>query len=83
KWIEQASTPTDIRPDYGYMNWYLNTGRERYPAAPESSVAFLGAGTNMIWIDPEHDLVAVVRWIDGQHAAGFVERLLAALEPPP
>ena len=47
--------------------------------APESSYSARGAGSNVIWIDPEHDLVTVVRWIDKPHLAGFVERVLASL----
>lgn len=38
------------------------------------------AGGNVIWIDPDHDLVAVVRWIDTASVDGFVARVLAALE---
>jgi hypothetical protein len=34
--------------------------------------------TNMIYVDGEHDLVAVVRWIDGRAEDGFLRRLLAA-----
>ena len=37
-------------------------------------------GTNMIYVDPEHDLVAVVRWIDTAAMDEFVKRLLAAVE---
>ena len=33
----------------------------------------------MIYVDPENDLVAVVRWIDNKAADGFVKRLLAAV----
>jgi hypothetical protein len=33
----------------------------------------------MIYVDPEHDLVAVVRWIDNKSLNGFVEKLLAAI----
>jgi hypothetical protein len=28
---------------------------------------------------PEHDIVAVVRWIDGSAMNGFIERLLGAV----
>ncbi|MGH7458212.1 MAG: serine hydrolase domain-containing protein [Longimicrobiaceae bacterium] len=80
EWVEMATTPTGIKPVYGYM-WWLNTGRQLYPSAPESSFFALGAGSNVIWIDPDHDLVAVLRWIDGQAVDGFIERVLAALEP--
>ena len=30
----------------------------------------------MIWIDPEHDLVAVLRWIDKAAVDGFVKLVL-------
>ena len=33
----------------------------------------------MIYIDPEHDIVAVVRWIDSAQRNGFIERLMAAV----
>jgi hypothetical protein len=32
----------------------------------------------MIYVDREHDLVAVVRWIDGRAIDGFLRRLLAS-----
>ena len=76
-WVRAATTPTPIRPVYGFM-WWLNTGRAQYASAPESSVFALGAGSNIIWIDPDHDLVAVVRWIDTPAIDGFVKRVLAA-----
>jgi CubicO group peptidase (beta-lactamase class C family) len=77
-WIEEMRRPCPINPDYGLL-WWLNTGRRQFPAASESSYAARGAGSNVIWIDPDHDLVAVVRWIDKPHMAGFVERVLASL----
>jgi CubicO group peptidase (beta-lactamase class C family) len=78
KWIELASTPTPVQPTYGYMNWYLNTARKQFPSAPESSIFFLGNGTNMIWIDRDHDMVVVVRW--QSQVDGVIKRVLAALD---
>lgn len=78
RWVELATTPTALKPTYGAM-WWLNTDRELYPSAPASSYFALGAGTNLIWIDPEHDLVAVVRWIDNSQVDGFIARVMAAL----
>src|SRR5712692_7239426 len=77
-WIDEMRRPCPINPEYGLL-WWLNTGRRQLPAAPESSYAARGAGSNVIWIDPEHDLVTVVRWIDKPHMAGFVERVLASV----
>jgi hypothetical protein len=34
----------------------------------------------MIYVDPENDLVAVVRWIDNKQMDEFVKRLLAAVK---
>jgi hypothetical protein len=49
------------------------------PSAPASAFTHIGAGTNMIYVDPEHDLVAVVRWIDNKSMDEFVKKLLASL----
>ena len=35
-----------------------------------------GNGTNIIYCDPEHDLVVVLRWIDGDAIDGFLQRLI-------
>jgi len=78
-WVAQALTPTDVQPTYGYMNWFLNTDRKLYPSAPASAFVHTGAGSNLIYVDPEHDIVAVVRWIDGRAMDGFIETLLGAL----
>ena len=80
-----ATTPTDVMPSYGYMNFFLNApGDERatiaVEEAPASSFAWLGAGANMIYIDPEHDIVAVVRWIQASERNEFIRRLMAAIE---
>lgn len=79
QWVAQALTPTDVQPTYGYMNWFLNTDRKLYPAAPASAFVHTGAGSNLIYVDPEHDIVAVVRWIQGSAMNGFIEKLLGAV----
>lgn len=79
EWIRRATTPGELKPTYGYL-WWLNTDRELFPSAPASSYFALGAGTNLIWIDPEHDLVAVVRWIDNGQTDEFIRRVMASLE---
>jgi len=78
QWVNQALTPTTTNTGYGYMNWFLNTNQKMYPSAPASAFAHIGNGTNIIYVDPEHDLVAVVRWIEGNAIDGFVKRLLDA-----
>ena len=68
-WVKTATSPCDINAGYGCL-WWLNNGHVRYPSAP---------GSNLIWVDPERDLVAVVRWIDGPAFDGFVKLVLAAV----
>ena len=80
-WVKMARTPTPQNPQYGFMNWFLNTDRKLAPAAREDAVMFLGNGDNVVFIDYEHDLVAVVRWIDDSQKAEFVRLLEASLTP--
>jgi len=80
KWIAMAKSPGPANPSYGFCNWFLNTDRKMYPAAREDSVAFIGDGANVIFIDYEHDMVAVVRWIDSPKMKEFVRLLLASVQ---
>ncbi len=78
KWVQMATTPGPLGPDYGFL-WWLNTQKKQWPSAPAGSFAAIGNGTNTIWIDPEHDLVVVWRW----HQANgdeFFKRILAAIK---
>ena len=78
QWIKQATTPTPAQPTYGYMNYFLNTDQKLLPSAPASSYYHLGNGTNMVYVDAEHELVMVLRWIDTKAMDGMVKRVLAA-----
>jgi hypothetical protein len=80
EWVRMALTPTPVQPTYGFMNWFLNTDRKLWPSAPASSFAHIGAGRNMIYLDPERDLVIVVRWIEEGATDGFLKRVFAAIK---
>ncbi|MBS0224609.1 MAG: serine hydrolase [Proteobacteria bacterium] len=77
-WTAELVKPCPVAPFYGLM-WWLNTDRRQFAAASESSYFAFGWGSHIIWIDPDHDLVTVLRWIDRKQMSGFVERLLAAI----
>ncbi len=79
KWVSQARTPTAAQPTYGYMNWFLNTDKKYLPSAPETAFTHVGNGTNIIYVDPDHDLVMVVRWIEMKAIDGMVKTVLEAL----
>ena len=61
EWVDRATAPSVVKPSYGYL-WWLNTERELWPDLPAESFAALGHGSNIVWIDPTTDVVAVVRW---------------------
>jgi CubicO group peptidase (beta-lactamase class C family) len=67
-WIKMARTP-GVNQGYGFMNWYFNAKRP-------NRVSFNGNGPNLIYIDWEHDLVVVTRWLQGGGA--FVDAVVAA-----
>ncbi len=89
KWIAMARTPGPAKADYGFCNWFLNNPATRpdgtedklpLPSAPRSSVTFQGNGINVVYLDWEHDLVVVVRWIDNNESLDrFLGKVIAAI----
>jgi len=62
------------------MNWVLNTERKYMASAPPQAFMHVGNGTNIIYVDPVNDVVAVVRWIDSnQSMNGFIQKLLGSI----
>ena len=79
QWIQQSLTPTPAKTDYGYMNWFLNTDKKLLPAAPATAFMHIGNGNNLIYVDPEHGLVVVVRWIaDNKSMNACIKKILEA-----
>jgi len=78
-WFKKATTPTAANEGYGFMNYFLNTNKKLYPSAPETAYAHIGNGTNMIYVDGENDIVAVVRWIEDKASDEFLKKMLSAL----
>jgi CubicO group peptidase (beta-lactamase class C family) len=78
-WLSQLATPDAANPTYGFL-WWLNTDRKLAPSAPASSIFALGGGQNVIWVDREHDLVLVVRWLVREHLDGMIAHVLAGLK---
>lgn len=78
QWVKQALTPTTANTGYGYMNWFLNTDKKMLPSAPEKAFVHVGNGSNLIYVDPEHDLVVVMRWIEYKAMDEMVKKVLSA-----
>jgi CubicO group peptidase (beta-lactamase class C family) len=79
QWVKQALTPTAANTTYGYMNWFLNTDHKMAAKAPVTAFIHIGNGTNLIYVDPEHDLVAVIRWIENKPMGDMIGKILEAL----
>lgn len=80
EFIRQAKAPTIPQPTYGFMNWFLNTDKKRYANAPASAFAHVGNGTNIIYCDPDNDLVIVLRWIEDAKIDEFIGKINASLK---
>ncbi|HYC52810.1 MAG TPA: hypothetical protein VEB19_16975, partial [Gemmatimonadaceae bacterium] len=78
-WVRLSRTPSTPEPGYGFMNYYLNTGKKRWPNAPESAFMHLGNGTNAVICLPEQDIVIVARWIQGGAIDGLIQQVMGAL----
>ena len=74
-WIDEIRRPCPINPEYGLL-WWLNTERRRLPSVPPSVFAAWGAGGNYLFIDPDHDLLIVVRWIDKLYVDAFLKLVI-------
>ncbi len=78
RWIDLATTPSIPNPGYGYLFW-LNSNQAILPSMPKSSFLALGAGSNIVCMDPVHDIVVVVRWMVRERIDAFFKQILAAL----
>jgi CubicO group peptidase (beta-lactamase class C family) len=90
RWIEMAKSPGPANDGYGFCNWFLNNpsrtpdgtvGPLPFPSAPRSSVTFQGNGANVVYLDWDHDLLMVVRWIDSNKSLDqFIGKVIAAIK---
>jgi len=74
-WIAQTTVPCDINPEYGLL-WWLNHQHSMSDLACEKSFAARGAGGNIIFIEPEKDIIIVLRWCG--NPKGVIDRILGS-----
>jgi CubicO group peptidase (beta-lactamase class C family) len=77
-WVDALRAPSSVNDGYGFL-WWLNTGHHEWPAASESAYAAVGAGTNIILIDPQFDLILVARLIDQNAVNGLIANVVDAI----
>ena len=76
-WVERMMQPGALASFYGWLMW-LNVDGNTFPGASTRSAFMVGAGGHYIWIEPEHDAVVVVRWIDPAQGTAFVAQVAEA-----
>lgn len=77
-WVARMREPVPLAPFYGWLSW-LNPGGATFPGASADSFFMVGAGGHYVWIDPAHEAVTVVRWLDPAQAPAFMALLAPAL----
>lgn len=77
-WVRRMRQPCAIAPFYGWLSWLNQDGR-LFAEASRESWFMVGAGGHYVWIDPAHQAVVVVRWLDPARAPGFIARVARAL----
>ena len=79
KGIGECKRPRPIAPFYGYL-WWLNDVRNGLlSGTPKSAYCAMGVGTQIIYVDPENDLVVVARWIEQEKVSEFLRMVLASI----
>ena len=79
-YVKAALQPSKHGPDYGFL-WWLDTKGDNWPGLPKNAFGARGAGSNTVFVSPDHDLVVVWRWHTGKdHAdAQFFAKVIRAI----
>jgi CubicO group peptidase (beta-lactamase class C family) len=81
EWITRATIPSKPNKNYGFM-WWLNNDVTSSHLTSISNNAFYasGFGGNYIIIEPDLDLVIVLRWFDYNKTDQFVKMILESIQ---
>ena len=75
-WVDETVAPCALNASYGLM-WWLNHEGSVSRAAGTAAFAARGAGGNVVFVDPETEVVIVLRWCRSARTAidGFLSAL--------
>jgi len=80
-WIKEMTKPSAAEDNYGFMWWLNPTGSdERMTAISNNAYYAAGFGGNYIIVEPDHNMVIVLRWLQPSQANEFVTLLKKALK---
>jgi len=75
-WVDAMTESCRIKPDYGYLWWLNHEGAISDIGSPKSFAA-RGAGGNVVYVEPDMDIVVVIRWSNDTKAV--IDRILSTL----
>ena len=78
EWVREMTRPSKPQPGYGLL-WWLNADRKAIPAAPATAFWAAGFGGNYVYVDRDHDLVVVLRWVADQDGEAVITAIIEAL----
>ena len=82
-YMKEATTPSKANHNYGYL-WWLNPNGDspHLPDLPNSAFYAAGFGGNFIIVDPENDLLMVMRWFDTAKVNDFIKLVYKTTKNP-
>jgi CubicO group peptidase (beta-lactamase class C family) len=78
-WIKRMQVPCALAPFYGYLVW-LNGDQKVFPSVPASSYFAVGAGSSFTWVEPELNMVVIIRWLNSAHADAVFGKIYQAVK---
>jgi len=76
-WCDQLRKPSRLNANYGFL-WWLNTNGNKWVGCPNNSYGAIGAGSNIIWINPDTDVIVVARWIEDSKVSQLLKEIVLA-----
>ena len=78
-WCNSLHTPSEINEGYGFL-WWLNANEANWAGCPTNSYAAIGAGTSIIWVSPDDDMIVIARWIHDEKVARMLADFVGSLK---
>ncbi len=79
EWIDLATTPSKANSQYGFLWWLDPENNSNLNALSDQGFYAAGFGGNYIVVEPEHNLVIVMRWMEGKYANEFLNLVYQSL----
>ena len=79
EWLHMATTSSKPNPNYGFM-WWLNQDGDRMSNLSKEGFYAAGFGGNYIIVEPDDQLVIVLRWCEPSQANRMLGLIMQAME---